>query len=80
MNVRTSKSTYEGQEADFTRRMWAGVAYLFMFSLLSLAACGDGGTAVIKDAAAAPAGAQTAYFPTQFPSPDSAPAPHIEAF
>jgi len=80
MSVRTSKSSYEGQETGIARSIRVGVACLFVIALLSLAACGEGGPAVIKGAIAAPADAQAAYFPIQFPSPEGAPAPHIQAF
>jgi len=80
MNTRTSNPSYEDLESELTRSLRAGVACIFMIALLALAACGEGGTAVIKDAVAAPADAATAYFPTQFPSPEGAPTAHIEAF
>ena len=78
--MRTSSPSYDELESELTRKLRAGVACICMIALLALAACGEGGTAVIKDAVAAPADAATAYFPTQFPSPEGAPAPHIEAF
>lgn len=77
MNMRTRDNR---QEADLMRSLRAAVACLFMLALLALAACGEGATTVIKDAVAAPADAATAYFPTQFPSPEGVPAPHIQAF
>jgi predicted small lipoprotein YifL len=81
MKLRTSKN--DGQSPDFGRSMRAAVACLFVIALLSLAGCGEGGPGMINDAVAAPgapADAPATYFPTQFPTPEGAPAPHIEAF
>lgn len=81
MNVRRSKPSYNGPEADLARSIKAGIACIFAVGLLSLGACSDGGPAVIKDAVAAnPESALAQYFPTQFPAPEGVPEPHVEAF
>lgn len=57
----------------------AGIACVVAASVLALAGCGESTPAVISQAFAAPFDS-TGYFPSQFPSPEGPPEPHIEAF
>jgi hypothetical protein len=50
------------------------------FACLFAAACSEGVPPIVSQAMASPVESEATYFPTQFPTPDSAPAEHIEAF
>ncbi|HSD40634.1 MAG TPA: hypothetical protein VLD36_02100 [Burkholderiales bacterium] len=50
------------------------------FACVFVAACSEGVPPIVSQAFASPIESEVAYFPTQFPAPEGAPAEHIEAF
>jgi hypothetical protein len=80
MITRNSKLPITGPEADFARLVKSAIAGAFAAGVLLVGACSDGVPQIVSQAFAAPVATEVAYFPTQFPAPEGAPAPHIEAF
>jgi hypothetical protein len=80
MNTRTSKLPSTRTGIDIDRLARAAIAGVFAAGLLVLAACSDGVPPVVSQAFAAPVETGVAYFPTQFPSPEGAPAESIPSF
>ena len=80
MNTRNSKLSIAGPEADFARLVKAAIAGAFAVGVLLIGACSDGVPQIVSHALAAPVASEAAYFPTQFPSPEGAPAEPIQGF
>lgn len=80
MNTRNSKLSIAGPEADFARLVKSAIAGAFAVGVLLIGACSDGVPQVVSQALAAPVTSEAGYFPTQFPSPEGAPAEPIQGF
>jgi hypothetical protein len=80
MNTRNSKLSIAGPEADFARLVKAAIAGAFVLGVLLIGACSDGVPQIVSQALAAPVASEVGYFPTQFPSPEGAPAEPIQGF
>jgi hypothetical protein len=80
MNTRNSKLSIAGPEADFARLVKSAIAGAFAVGVLLIGACSDGVPQVVSQALAAPVTSEGGYFPTQFPSPEGAPAEPIQGF
>ena len=78
MNTRNSKLSITGPE--FARLLKAAIAGAFAASVLLVSACSDGVPQIVSQAFAAPVESTVTYFPTQFPSPEGAPAEPIQGF
>lgn len=78
MNTRNSKPSNTGTK--FARLLKAAIAGAFASSVLLISACSDGVPQVVSQALAAPVASEAGYFPTQFPSPEGAPAEPIQGF
>lgn len=78
MNTRNSTLSISGP--DFARVLKAAIAGAFAASVLLVSACSDGVPPVVSQAFAAPVASETGYFPSQFPSPEGAPAEPIQGF
>jgi hypothetical protein len=80
MNTRNSKLSIAGPEAEIARLVKAAIAGAFAVGVLFLGACSDGVPQIVSQALAAPVASEVGYFPTQFPSPEGAPAEMIQGF
>lgn len=80
MNLRNSKLSITGPEADFARLARAIVAGVLVAGILLVAACGDGMPQAVSQAIAAPAESTVSYFPSQFPSVYGEPVEPIQGF
>ncbi len=78
MNTRNSNLSITGSE--FARLLKAAIAGAFAASVLLVSACSDGVPQIVSQAFAAPVESTITYFPTQFPSPEGAPADLIQGF
>ena len=80
MNTRHSKLSNDRSASHFERLAKAAVAGAFAAGALLVSACSDGVPQIVSHALAAPVASEAAYFPTQFPSPEGAPAEPIQGF
>jgi hypothetical protein len=65
---------------DLARLLKAAIAGALASSVLLISACSEGVPQVVSQALAAPVASEASYFPTQFPSPEGAPAEPIQGF
>lgn len=80
MYTRHSKLSNDRSATDFDRLAKAAIAGAFAVGVLLVGACSDGVPQVVSQALAAPAASEAGYFPTQFPSPEGAPAEPVQGF
>ena len=80
MNTRHSKLSNDRSASDFARLAKAAIAGAFAAGALLVSACSDGVPQIVSEALAAPVATEAGYFPTQFPSPEGAPAEPIQGF
>lgn len=80
MNLRNSKLSIAGPEADFARLAKAIVAGVLVAGILLVAACSEGMPQAVSQAMAAPAESTVSYFPAQFPSINGEPVEPIQGF
>jgi len=80
MITRNSKLSITGPQADFARLVRATIVGAFAAGVLLIGACSDGVPQIVSQAFAAPFASEAAYLPSQFPSPQGAPADVIQGF
>lgn len=81
MNIRTGKTSYEGQEGQVARVVNAAIGGVIALGLLALVATAPGEKSMVPAAQAAQgAVVEAGYFPAHFPAPEGAPEPHAQAF
>jgi hypothetical protein len=80
MNTSNSKLSIAGPDVGFARLGKAVLAGAVAAGALLVGACSDGVPQIVSHALAAPVASEAGYFPTQFPSPEGAPAEPIQGF